>query len=137
MCLPFSVALAAKIALAPGEVPALTVADYEAGLGDRLLYDLEERMTIGLDPQVEAASNALSTAAKVDVLLRDGRAFSAFVAAPKGSAGHPLSAQEHAARFTQELSRRVPEGVCDEIIRMARDLDRLDPRRLGELLSGG
>ena len=136
MCLPFSVALAAKVALAPGEVPALTVADYEAGLGDRLLYDLEERMTIGLDPQVEAASNALSTAAKVDVLLRDGRALSGFVAAPKGSAGHPLSAQEHAARFTQELSRRVPERVCDEIIRMARDLDRLDPRRLGELLSG-
>src|SRR5712671_4058209 len=137
MCLPFSVALAAKIALAPGEVPALTVADYEAGLGDRLLYDLEERMTIGLDPQVEAASNALSTAAKVDVVLRDGRAFSAFVAAPKGSAGHPLSPQEHATRFTQELSRRVPARACDEIIRMARDLDRLDPRRLGELLRGG
>jgi 2-methylcitrate dehydratase PrpD len=137
MCLPFSVALAAKAALAPGEVPALSVADYEAGLGDRLLYELEERMTIGLDPQVEAASHALSTAAKVEVVLRDGRALSAFVAAPKGSAGHPLSAQEHATRFTQELSRRVPERVCDEIIRMAHDLDRLDAGRLGVLLSGG
>jgi 2-methylcitrate dehydratase PrpD len=94
-------------------------------------------MTIGLDPQVEAASHALSTAAKVEVVLRDGRALSAFVAAPKGSAGHPLSAQEHATRFTQELSRRVPERVCDEIIRMAHDLDRLDAGRLGVLLSGG
>jgi 2-methylcitrate dehydratase PrpD len=137
MCLPFSVALAANIALVPGEVPALSVADYEAGLGDPVLHGLEERMTIRLDPEVEAASNALSTAAKVEVLLRDGRALSAFVAAPKGSPGHPLSAQEHAARFTQELSRRVPEPVCDEIIRMAADLDRLDPRRLGELLRGG
>jgi pimeloyl-ACP methyl ester carboxylesterase len=33
--------------------------------------------------------------------------------------------------------RPRPESACDEIIRMARDLDRLDPRRLGELLSGG
>ena len=32
MCLPFSVALAAKVALPLGRMPTLGVADYEAGL---------------------------------------------------------------------------------------------------------
>jgi len=136
MCLPFSVALAAKVALAPNVVPALTVADYEAGLGDRTLFDLETRTTIALDDEVEAASNALSTAARVRVVLRDGREMTAFVPAPRGSAGNPLDAQEHAVRFTAELARRVPEAACAEIVAMSRDLDRLDARRLGKMLRG-
>ena len=140
MCLPFSVALAAKVALEPGagqgNLTALTVADYEAGLLDRALHDLETRTTITLDDEVEAASNALSTAARVRVRLRDGRDVMALVKAPRGSAGNPLDADEHAARFTAELARRVPERVCAEIVAMARDLDALDARRLGEMLRG-
>jgi 2-methylcitrate dehydratase PrpD len=135
MCLPFSVALAAKVGLAGG-VPALTVADYEAGLENRALHALETRTTIALDDEVEAASNALSTAARVSVRLTDGRELTALVAAPRGSAGNPLDAHEHAARFAAEVGRRVPDKVCDEIIDMAQDLDRLDARRLGELLGG-
>src|SRR5262249_34129555 len=69
MCLPFSVALAAKVALADGVAPSLAVADFEAGLTDRALHDLETRTTIALDDEVEAASNALSTAARVRVRL--------------------------------------------------------------------
>jgi 2-methylcitrate dehydratase PrpD len=135
MCLPFSVALAAKIALPPGRIPTLGVADYEAGLGDRSLHNLEERITLALDEEVEAASNALSTAAKVSVQLRDGRSLSLLVRAPKGSASDPFTAAEHETRFTQELSRRVPAKVCAEIVRMSKDLDRLDPRWLGRVLS--
>src|SRR6266851_121737 len=136
MCLPFSVALASKIALAPGRLVNVSVADYEAGLADRGLYELEERTTIDLDDEVEAASNALSTAAKVSVRLRDGRALSLLVPAPKGSAANPFTAEEHEARFTQELSSRVSEKVCAEILGVAKDLDRFDPRRLGRALSG-
>jgi 2-methylcitrate dehydratase PrpD len=135
MCLPFSVALAAKVALPLGRIPALGVADYEAGLAGRDLYDLEERTTIDLDDEVEAASNALSTAAKVSLKLRDGRSLSLLVPAPKGSASNPFTGAEHEARFTQELSRRVPAKICAEIVRMSRDLDRLDPRWLGRALS--
>ena len=134
MCLPFSVALAAQVRLAADAPTALTVADYEAALGERALHDLEARITIALDDEVEAASNALSTAVRVRVRLADGREVSCLVAAPKGSAANPLTADEHAARFTEELSRRVSAPACDEIIAMARDLDRLDPRRLGEML---
>ena len=137
MCLPFSVALASKIALAPGRMPNVAVADYEAGLADRSLYELEERTTSELDEEVEAASNELSTAARVSVELRDGRTLSILIPAPKGSAKNPFTAAEHEARFTQELSSRLRGNVCAEIIGMSKDLDRLDPRWLGRVLSGG
>ena len=137
MCLPFSVALASKIALAPGRMPNVAVADYESGLADRSLYELEERTTSELDEEVEAASNELSTAARVSVELRDGRALSILIPAPKGSAKNPFTAAEHEARFTQELSSRLRGNVCAEIIGMSKDLDRLDPRWLGRVLSGG
>ena len=135
MCLPFSVALAAKVALVPGEVATLSVEDYQAGLADRTLFDIEERTTIGPDDEVEAASNALSTAARVSVTLRDGRALTRLVRAPKGSAGDPFTGAEHEARFIRELSRRVPERVCAEIVGMSKDLDNLDPRWLTRVLS--
>jgi 2-methylcitrate dehydratase PrpD len=137
MCLPFSVALASKIALAPGRMPNVAVADYESGLADRSLYELEERTTSELDEEVEAASNELSTAARVSVELRDGRTLSILIPAPKGSAKNPFTAAEHEARFTQELSSRLRGNVCAEIIGMSKDLDRLDPRWLGRVLSGG
>jgi len=136
MCLPFSVALAAKIPMAADLVPAVAVADYEAALADRSLFELEDRIAIDLDDEVEAASNERSTAARVSVELRDGRKLSIFVPAPKGSASRPFTAQEHEMRFTRELSKRVSEKVCADIISVAKDLDRLDPRWLGRALSG-
>ena len=136
MCLPFSVALASKVELMPGAVVAVGVADFERGLGDRGIHDLETRTTIALDDEVEAASNELSTVARVSVTLRDGHKLSKLVRAPKGSPSQPFTAAEHEARFTQELSSRVPAKVCAEIVAMSRDLDRLDPRWLGRVLRG-
>jgi 2-methylcitrate dehydratase PrpD len=137
MCLPFSVALAASIPLTGSRIPEVTVADYEAGLADRRLFELEEHTTIELDDDVESASNTLSTAAKVSVDLRDGRKLSILVAAPKGSPSRPFTAQEHEARFTQELSRRISEQACADIITVAKDLDRLDPASLARMLCPG
>src|SRR5262249_43145440 len=135
MCLPFSVALAAKIPLAPGVPPALSVADYKAGLADRQLFELEARTTVDLDDEVEAASNDRSTAARVSVALRDGRTLSIFVPAPKGSPSQPFTTEEQEVRFVRELSRRIPEQLCAEIIGLANDLDRLDPALLGRALA--
>jgi 2-methylcitrate dehydratase PrpD len=136
MCLPFSVALAAKISLAGDRLPDLTVADYESALNDRSVFALEDRITIALDEEVEAASNELSTAARVSVRLSDGRALSILVSAPKGSPAQPFTAHEHSARFTQELSRRVSARTCADIIAMTRNLDSLDPRWLCRALGG-
>jgi hypothetical protein len=58
------------------------------------------------------------------------------VPAPKGSPSRPFTGEEHEARFTQELSSRVSDQVCGEIVAMSRDLDRLDPHWLGRVLSG-
>lgn len=135
MCLPFAVALASRVALKPGQVPTLSVTDFETGLPDRGIHALEERTTIALDDEVEAASNELSTAARVSVTLRDGRTLSKLVPAPKGSPSQPFTGTEHEARFTQELSTRVSEKMCAEIVAMSRDLDRLDPRWLGQTLA--
>jgi 2-methylcitrate dehydratase PrpD len=136
MCLPFSVALASKIALAPGRISTLGIADFEAGLKDQSLHALEERTAIALDDEVEAASNELATGVRVTVTLRDGRTLSKFVPAPKGSPSQPFTGEEHESRFIQELSSRVPEMVCSEIVAMSRNLDQLDPRWLGCALSG-
>jgi len=124
------------VAIAPGGVTTLGIPDYEAGLKDKSLYDIEERTTIALDDEVEAASNELSTAARVSVVLRDGRKLSMLVPAPKGSPSQPFTAAEHEARFAQELSSRVGDKACAEIVAISRDLDRLDPRWLGRTLSG-
>ena len=134
MCLPFSVALAAATELPPGALPVLSVADYEAALADRVVFDLEERTMLDIDEEVEAASNALSTAARVSVTLRDGRVLARLVKAPKGSAGNPFTGEEHEARFRDELSRRVPHRVASAIIAMSKNLDNLDPRWLGRVL---
>lgn len=136
MCLPFSVAVASKIALAPGRIPIVEIADFEMGLKDQSLLALEERTAIELDDEVEAASNELSTGARVSVTLRDGRTLSKFVSAPKGSPTQPFTNEEHEARFTQELSSRASEAACSEIVAMSRNLERLDPYWLGRTLSG-
>jgi hypothetical protein len=117
-------------------VPDLTVVDFEAALSDPAVHGLEERTTIALDDDVEAASNNLSTAARVSVTLTDGRALSMLVPAPKGSPAKPFTDAEQEERFTRELSTRIPAKSCTEIIAMAHDLDRLDPGRLCGLLTG-
>ncbi len=136
MCLPFSVALASKVSLGIGRAPTLTVADYEAGLADPSVSEIEKRTTVGLDHEVEAMSNERSTATKVGVRLRDSREFSILVGAPKGSPSRPFSAEEHEARFRKELSSRICEMRCAEIIAIAKDLDRLDAGRLCRTLCG-
>jgi 2-methylcitrate dehydratase PrpD len=135
MSLPFSVAVAAKVPFTDRS-PDLTVVDFEAGLSDPMLHGLEERTTIALDAEVEAASNDLSTAARVSVTLSDGRTLSMLVPAPKGSPAKPFTDGEQAERFTRELSTRIPAKSCAEIVATAHDLDRLDPGRLCRLLSG-
>jgi 2-methylcitrate dehydratase PrpD len=134
MSLPFSVALAAAVSFAANDVRNLTVADYEMGLGDPSVFELEERTTTVLDDEVEAASNALSTAARVSVELNDGRRLSLLVPAPKGSPSRPFTAQEHETRFAQELASRISDKAIAEIIAVANDLDRLDPAWLARTL---
>jgi 2-methylcitrate dehydratase PrpD len=135
MSLPFSVALAARAMLVRGEATILSVEDYQAGLADQTIFEIEERTTIDIDDEAEAVSNAHSTAVRVTMTLHDGRVLTRLVHAPKGSAGNPFTGAEHERRFVQELSRRVPERVCAEIVDMSKDLSHLDPRWVMQVLS--
>ena len=56
--------------------------------------------------------------------LRDGRDIRMFVRAPRGSPENPFSGEAHEARFTRELSSRVPDKVCAEIVAMSRNWTR-------------
>ena len=107
MCLPFSVALASKFALAPGRIATSAVADYEAGLEDRSLHAIEERTTIALDDEVEAASNELSTAARVSVRCATG-------ASSPGSCRRRRAARPSPspARSTRRASSRSCRAAC-------------------------
>ena len=137
MSLPFCVALAAKVPLAPPGGPiSITVSDCEAGLSDPAVAALQDRTAIELDDGVETASDEISTAASVSVRLRDGRDIQTFVRAPLGSPKRPFSGEAHEARFTQELSTRLSDKRCAEIVAVSRNLDSLDPRWLGRALSG-
>ena len=137
MCLPFCVALASKVPLTPGGSTSITIEDCEAGLLDQRIATLQDHTTIELDDEVETASDEISTAASVSVRLRDGRDIRMFVRAPRGSPKNPFSGEAHEARFTRELSTRVPDKVCAEIVAMSRNLDALDPRWLCGVLAGG
>ncbi len=121
---------------APGGITTLGVPDFEAGLKDRGLHDIETRTTIALDDEVEAASNELSTAARVTVTLRDDPDLE-LVQRRRRAARRSRSRRANTAAVTQELSGRVGDKTCAEIVAMARDLDALDPRWLGNVLAGG
>ena len=135
MSLPFSVALAAAVPLQPGAIPVVTIADYLERIDDPSLKPLQAKMETKIDPDVEAASGAQSTAAKLVLTLRGGKVVETFVAAPKGSASRPFTRAEHEARFRQELATRISDANCQAVIAISRDLERLDAARLAALLA--
>lgn len=134
MSLPFSVALAAA-APAPTASSTLSVRDFESGLGGSL-DDLQSRIVIAVDDEVEATSTEKSVSAKLRVTLRSGETLEIFVGAPKGSVSRPYTSADHVARFLAELAPRLGDATARAIVDASRDLDSLDVRWLGDLLSG-
>ena len=137
MCLPFSVALASKITLAPGQIATPRHCGFRGGpqgskpARARGAHDDRARRRGGGREQCAFHGGTVS------VTLRDGRTLSqARAGAQRAARLSPFTGEEHEARFMQELSSRVSEKVCGEIVAMSRDLDRLDPRWLGRVLSG-
>jgi 2-methylcitrate dehydratase PrpD len=136
MSLPFSVALAAARAAHAGEGFALDVGDYEAGMQDTAVSELEKRVRWEVTPEVEAATTPESVPARVIIKLKSGAAHSTFVAAPKGSPSRPFTHADHLARFRRELSSRWPDKTCDHVIAFAGDLSAVDRlSRVAGLLS--
>lgn len=131
MSAPFSVALAMHQQAGPAA--ALNVDDFEAGLANPSVMSLTARVECVVDPEVERTSSTESVSARVTVMLDDGKDYSAFVLAPKGSASRPFSMADHEARARAELGKRYPADALDTL--MARldglaemnDVSRLAP----------
>jgi 2-methylcitrate dehydratase PrpD len=136
MSLPHSAALAVAMGGIADEGLALNVADYETSLHDAGVKQIEARVRCEVDPEVEAATTAEAVPARVTITLKNGAAHSIFVPAPKGSPSRPFIHADHVARFRRELTKRLTEKTCDEIVEIAEnlvDLDRVE--RITSLLT--
>jgi 2-methylcitrate dehydratase PrpD len=58
--------------------------------------------------------------------MKNGASHSTFVPAPKGSPSRPFTHADHVARFRRELTKRLTEKTCDEIVDIAENLADLD-----------
>ncbi len=126
MCLPFSVALASKVALPKAGRRDGQRAGLRRGSRTRASTPSRSAPRLCSTTRWSAHSNELSTAARVSVVLQDGESCRSWFAGAEGQPDAAVHGGEHEARFTQELSTRVSEKTCAEIVAMSRDLDRLD-----------
>jgi 2-methylcitrate dehydratase PrpD len=68
--------------------------------------------------------------------MKDATRHSTFVSAPKGSPSRPFTHDDHIVRFRRELTKRMSEKTCDEIVDIAENLAGLDKvRRITDLLA--
>jgi 2-methylcitrate dehydratase PrpD len=137
MSLPHSAALALAMAALAEEGFALSVTDYETSLDDPQVRQIEALVRCEVDPQVEAATTAEAVPARVIIAMQDGTKHATFVSAPKGSPSRPFSHGDHVARFRRELTKRLGDKTCDEMVDIAEHLADLDKvKRVTDLLAG-
>jgi 2-methylcitrate dehydratase PrpD len=137
MSLPHSAALALAMAALAKEGFALSVTDYETSLDDPQVRQIEALVRCEVDPQVEAATTAEAVPARVIIAMQDGTKHATFVSAPKGSPSRPFSHDDHVARFRRELTKRLGDKACDEMVDIAEHLADLDKvKRVTDLLAG-
>jgi 2-methylcitrate dehydratase PrpD len=137
MSLPHSAALALAMAALAEEGFALSVTDYETSLDDPQVKRIEALVRCEVDPQVEAATTAEAVPARVIIAMQDGTKHATFVSAPKGSPSRPFTHDDHVARFRRELTKRLGDKTCDEIVDIAAHLADLDKvKRVTDLLAG-
>ena len=119
MSLPFSVSLASHVGRDAGSDHSLSVRDFESGQDDRSIRSLANRVRCEIDPEIEAKTTPESVPAKVRLDLKSGAQHSVFVSAPKGSPSRPYTRENHIGRFRYELSQRLSDEICDELINAA------------------
>ena len=80
-----------------------------AKLHDPAVLALQSRVTMRIDPSLDAAAPSL-TQARVCVRLRDGRTLTASANGARGYPERPASGEELAAKFLSCATRAVPES---------------------------
>jgi 2-methylcitrate dehydratase PrpD len=137
MSLPFCMAMTLNRGkdLQPGFT--LNVDDFETALADAQIMHTSQRIDCALDADAERVSTEQSVGAKVTLTLQSGKTHELFIAAPKGSASRPFAAEDHVARFAQEMAKRFPAAQADALLEEVRNFAKaLNPNRLMQLLAG-
>lgn len=105
---------------------------------DPALVALSRRVHVTADPEIDARGDTWRHATRIDVTRTDGRHHREFRESARGSAAHPLTAGEVAAKYRKLAGKALDEAGTERLRSAVDGLDGLDDiRELGALLNTG
>jgi 2-methylcitrate dehydratase PrpD len=122
----FSMPFCAAAAIVDGRVG---IDSFEAAkLADPAIAAMQSRVTMQVDPTLDASAPAL-TQARVTVRLKDGRVLTASADGARGYPEHPASRDELAAKFLACASRVVPAAKARVMLNLLGELESAEDVR--------
>ena len=129
----FSMPFCAAAAVVRGRVGIDTFA--AAVLRDPAIVAMQERVTMRIDPGLDASAPSL-TQARVTVRLRDGRVLSASANGARGYPERPASDEELSTKFTVCATQVLPAAQAADVLAQLRAIDAFaDVRALTSLFA--
>ena len=122
----FSMPFCAAAAVVNGSV-GLETFD-AAQIADPAIVALQSRVTMRIDPSLDASAPTL-TQARIAVRLRDGRVLSACANGARGYHDRPASEAELATKFLSCARETLPESQAGEALAALRDIATVDDVR--------
>ena len=131
----FSMPFCAAAALVRGRVGIDTFDT--ATLGDPAILEMQGRVTMRVDPDLDASAPSL-TQARVTVRLKNGRALTASANGARGYPERPASDEELATKFTSCATQTLTASHAAHVLDVLRDIESIaDVRMLTDLLAAG
>ena len=127
----FSLQYAAAAALLDGSVGIQTFSDERRFAAD--MVDLLGKITLEFDPSIPPDTKNMHIS--VEATLADGSVHKGVCHKPPGTWGIPVDAAQHRAKIRDCLGVRFDAAKSDRVIESFENLERLDAKRLGELLA--
>ena len=131
----FSMPFCAAAALVRGRVGIDTFD--AATLSDPAILEMQGRVTMRVDPDLDASAPSL-TQARVTVRLKDGRVLTASANGARGYPERPASDEELATKFTSCATQTLTASHAAHVLDVLRDIESIaDVRMLTDLLAAG